>query len=119
MINEKTIKLCEKDVRMLYCAAAENYFEQLSGKSINDLNFKSQDDITRLAIATILAAYAKTNEDAPISSNDILYETNSTELTELFKALFELRMKWYEVPKVVEEDIKNEQEETKESEKNA
>ena len=119
MINEKTIKLCGKDVRLLYCAATENGFEQISGKSINDINFKSQDDITRLAVAAILAAYSRTNEDAPVTSNEILYETNSKELTELFKALLELRMEWYDLPKVVKEEVEKEQEASGDGSKNA
>lgn len=120
MNNEKTIKLCGKDVRLRYCAATENGFEQISGKSINDINFNSQDDITRLAVAAILAAYAMKNEDAPVTSDDILYNATSTELTELFTAIFQLRAEWYATPKVVEEAIKAEQEEENEDEpKNA
>ena len=119
MNNEKTIKLCGKDVKLRYCAATENGFEQISGKSINDINFNSQDDITRLAVAAILAAYACNNEDAPITSDDILYNATSTELTELFKTIFELRMAWYDTPKIVADALKEEQTDDEEAPKNA
>lgn len=109
MTNEKTINICGKDVRLRYCAATETGFEQLAGKSIGNIDYQSQEDLMRLSVSAILAAYTRTKEDAPISSEDLMYEAKPAEIVELFKAVLEARAAWYDVPLVLEESIKSEQ----------
>ncbi len=41
MTTEKTIQILGKDVRLRYCAATENGFEQLRKKSVSEIDFKS------------------------------------------------------------------------------
>lgn len=108
MTNEKTITICGKEVKLRYCAATETGFEQLAGKSIGDLDFNSQEDLLRLSVAAIIAAYQRNNEESPIEAKEILYEAMPAEIVELFKAIFELRAAWYDIPLVLENAIKAE-----------
>lgn len=99
---EKKIEILGKEVRLRYCAATENGFEQLRGKSIYRIDFESQEDLIALVIASLVAAYARTEEEAPITSDDILYECNPADIIKLVKVVMELRAEWYQVPKVIE-----------------
>lgn len=108
MTNEKTITICGKEVRLRYCAATENGFELMSGKKIYEIDFQSQEDLTRLAIASIIAAYERDGQDAPIETKEILYDATPAEIVELFKTTMELRAAWYEVPLVLKEQIEAE-----------
>ena len=119
MISEKTIQICGKDVQMRYCAAAETGYERLSGQSSdifvpeverddegNITNVKQRakaDDYIKLAIAAIIAAYARQNEESPITADDIMYDATPQEVTTLITTVIELRAKWYEIPSVVKQ----------------
>ena len=123
---------------MIYCAATENGFESISDNSINvflptygrddDGNMivtepakAKVSDFIALAIAGIIAAYAMSNEEAPINMDDVLYHINAKERDELLTAIIELRADWYGIPKVVAEELEKEAEniEEGEQEKNA
>lgn len=127
MNNEKTISIFGKEVKLLYCAATENGYEELSdGKSIsvfvptfgkdeNGETFISEPakanigDFVKLAMAGIIAAYARDKKEMPVTMNEILYNSTPTERNELITAIVTLRNEWYGVPKVLEESIKEEQ----------
>ena len=135
MIAEKTITICGKEVKMRYCAAAETGYESLSGNSIavfsptfgkdddgNDIitepaKATTQDYLT-LAVAAIVAAYARGNEEPPVTSEDILYDAAPTEVAELLTTVVMLRVEWYKVPDVVKPDIQPDERKGKKS-KNA
>lgn len=120
MTTEKTIQICGKQVTMRYCAATETGYEKISGKSSaifvpeiekdEDGNIKSvkqnakTEDFIILAVAAIIAAYQRKKEDAPITADDIIYEANPEEVTELLKTICELRNEWYNIPAVVNTD---------------
>lgn len=104
MTTEKTIQILGKDVRLRYCAATENGFEQLRKKSVYDIDFKSNEDLTALALAAIIAAYARKDEESPITSDELLYDARPADIIELVKTVIELRAAWYEVPAVVIEE---------------
>ena len=118
MNNEKSITICGKEVKLRYCTAAENGFESLAKKSIGDIDFKKQEDLLMLAIASIIAAYKRNDEEPPIDTKEILYDAKPAEIVELFKATLEARAAWYEVPTVLEESIKAEQTGQEEQPKN-
>jgi len=119
MIAEKTIKICGKEVQMRYCAAAETGYERLSGQSSDifvpdvekdeDGNIKNviqkakADDYIKLAIAAIIAAYARKEQDPPITADDIIYDAEPEEVSALITSVVELRAKWYNIPTVVSE----------------
>lgn len=109
MNNEKSITICDKEVKLRYCAATETGFEMNAKKSIADIDFNSQEDLLRLSVAAIIAAYQRDGQEAPIESKDILFDAKPAEIIELFKAVIELRAAWYNVPFVLEESIKAEQ----------
>lgn len=120
MISEKTIQICGKDVQMRYCAAAETGYERLSGQSsdifvpeverddegnITSVKQRAKaDDYIKLSIAAIIAAYARQNEESPITADDIMYDATPQEVTTLITTVIELRAKWYEIPSVVKQD---------------
>lgn len=122
-MTEKTITICGKEVKMIYCAATENGYEFISGKSIDVFipkfckNEKGEDiiaepanatraDYMMLGIAGITAYYSKQDEEPPIVSKDILYDATPTEVANLITSIVELRAEWYGIPKVVEEQLK-------------
>lgn len=123
-MNKKEITICGHQVKLMYCAASEQGFEDLSGKSINDLDFTKSKDIMNLSLACIVAAYTAEDKEPPIKSEDILYRATSKELTDLYLTVINLRSAWYNVPAVVSEKLKQESEgmtdeEKAEAEKNA
>ena len=118
-MTEKTITLCGKQVKVIYCAAAENGFETLSGKSINDLDFTRSQDLLHLALACIIAAYTRDKQGPPISGDDLLFNATPQELTDLYLTVINLRNEWYGVPKVVEEQLEQEAAQTTDEEKEA
>lgn len=124
MLKEKTITICGKEVRMCYCAATEIGYEGLSNKSISvftptpidwdaegkpvkfDPPAATTEDYIMLALSAIIAAYAKDNEQAPITDADIMYDATPQEVSELLKTVAILRMEWYKVPDVVKPEFK-------------
>lgn len=103
-----TLQLCGQEVRIAYCAASENGFEDISGKSITDIDFRSNRDLLNLALACIIAAYAADDQDSPVTAKDLLYKATPQELTELYKQAFTLRAEWYGLPKVVADQLNDE-----------
>ena len=119
---------------MRYCAASETGYELLSnGKSSEvftpiierDDNGEvvkveppkaTADDYIKLAIASIIAAYERNDEEIPISGKDIMYDAEPQDISELITSVIELRNKWYTVPKTVPD---SEFEESDEKQKNA
>lgn len=130
-MKEKKIKIDGKDVSMIYCAATENGFESMSGKSINvfvpefgkDENGKTVvvapakailGDFVTLAIAGIIAAYTWKGEEMPLTAEYILYSATPFERNDLITSIVELRQEWYAIPEVVEDTIKKESESAEE-----
>lgn len=116
MKTEKTITICGKEVKLLYCAATENGYEQLAGQSINDLDFRKQSDLLKLALAAIISAYSRDKQEPPITYSDLLYNAEPKDITQLIIAVIELRAEWYNVPLVV---AKHADDEKPEEQKNA
>lgn len=116
-MNKKTIRLCGKDVDLIYCAASEQGFETLAGKSINDLDFTLSTDIMKLSLACITAAYSVNNQNPPIDSKELLYDITPQELTDLYLTVINLRAEWYNVPAVVANELKKEADQMTDSEK--
>lgn len=123
-MNEKIIEIGGKSVKMLYCAATENGYEDITGKSINvfvpefgqdengnDIITKPADakigDYISLAIAGIVSAYTRDNEELPISDTYILYNATPEERNMLITAIVELRNAWYHLPVVVADKRKS------------
>lgn len=124
-MTERKITICGKEVTMIYCAATENGFEQISRKSIACFvpTFETNDkgktvikepakamigDYIMLAFAGIVASYTKKKEEPPISSEEILYEATPQERNDMLAAVTELRNEWYGITAVVEETLNKE-----------
>jgi hypothetical protein len=130
MKAEKTITICGNEVAMRYCTAAETGYEQLSGKSaeifIPDIEKDADGNVTRvtqraktddyikLSIAAIIAAYARRGEDAPVTTEDIIFDATPKEVSDMLTTVIQLRNQWYDIPTVV----KPETEESPEQQKN-
>ena len=124
-MKEREISICGKQVKMIYCTATENTFEEISGKSISVFvpkfgkDEEGKDIITEpaeakigdyvsLAIAGIVAAYVKDKKDTPISTEDVLYNCPPAERNDMIVTITELRNEWYSIPKVVADTIEAE-----------
>ena len=127
MTPQKEITINGQQVMMIYCTATENGFEEISRKSINVFlpTFGTDEegntiikeaapctigDWVTLAMAAIVAAYTKDGGEVPVSSEYMLYESTPQERNDLITSIVELRNEWYGVPKVVEEQMKQEAE---------
>ncbi len=122
MIAEKTIALLGHDVKMRYCAATETGYEQLTGKIVAEVfnprpagtaedgtplfnpPLANTDDYISLGMSAIVAAYARVDEQPPITSEAIIYEASPKEITAIMTAVMELRAKWYDVPATIPEN---------------
>lgn len=126
-MKKETITICGKKVDMLYCAAAETGYEKLSGKSsevfipkramsgdqpVNDSDGNPiynapealLDDYIKLAVSAIIAAYAKDGKDAPITTEEILYDAGPNDITTLVATVARLRNEWYTIPAALQND---------------
>jgi hypothetical protein len=121
MNPERTITIRDKEVKMRYCAATETGFESLSKNKIEvftptvseyDEDGKpvkieppaaTSDDYIKLALAAIVAAYARTEEEPPITADDILYDATPQEVTLLLTTVIQLRAEWYQLPASIPE----------------
>lgn len=119
-MKSREIEILERKVMVGYCAATENAYERMTGKSIEVFNPDKEgevhatiEDVMYLAIGGIIAYYASINEDAPIVDKDILFEASPTDRKTLMDAIVELRFDWYGIPAAVYEKIKKEQSEAK------
>lgn len=113
------------ELKMLYCAAAETGYEQLSGKSSDvfcaqrgtDGVEKAEvippaaklDDYIKLAISSIIAAYSRDGQESPVSAEQILYDCTSQDVTLLVTTVLQLRNEWYRIPEVVGSEAKAEE----------
>jgi hypothetical protein len=119
MIPEKTIRICDRDVTLRYCAATETGFEQLAQKPItvfkpiitrddagNIIETKAgpatSEDYIKLATAAIIAAADYRETEAPIGVKQILFETTPGDISTLITTVIELSAQWYQVSPVVQ-----------------
>lgn len=109
---------------MRYCSASETGFEQIAGKSSDVFSFHREgeelkaptatlDDYTKLAIASIVAAYQRNNEEPPITTKYIMYDATSTEINDMITTVIALRNEWYKVPEIAVEKTEEEDEKPK------
>lgn len=132
MIAERTINICGKDVKIRYCAATETGYETISGKpatifmpditkdakgNIISIETKAEtEDYIKLALAAIIAAYARDNQKAPIQSEEIMYDAQPKDVILLIKTVTELRNEWYDIPSIIKPD-ENQTEENQDEDK--
>lgn len=126
-MTQKEITLNGQQVEMIYCAATENGFETISGKSIEvfvptfgeDADGNTiitepakctMGDFVMLAVAAIIAAYTRRKEKVPVTDEYILYDATPDERNALITTIVELRREWYKVPDVVNDTLKKEAE---------
>ena len=129
-MTKKEITICGKQVEIFYCTATENGFERMSGKQINVFlpTFKTDEngnqvidkmpeatneDYLYLALSGIVAADTYYERDTTITSKEILYEAKPAERNALVQAIIELRSEWYDIPKIVADIVKRENEKAK------
>ena len=135
MNKETTINILGREVRMLYCLAAETGYEQLNGKSSavfvpqiekddkdNIISIHQQatiDDYVKLAIGCIIAAYTRKGEEVPITAEEIMYDCSPAEAKLLITTVNELRAAWYFVPEVAKSNEQPTDEKPDAEQKNA
>lgn len=126
----KEITICGHQVEMIYCAATENAYEDITNRSIGVFvpkfgkNDKGEDvviekpkatigDFIALGMAGIIAAYTRKGEPVPIEYENILFDATPEERNCVLDAIVELRNEWYKTPKAVEDLLKKEAEANK------
>lgn len=129
-MTKKEITICGRQVEIFYCTATENGFERMSGKQTNVFlpTFKTDEngnqvidkmpeatneDYLYLALSGIVAADTYYDRDTTITSKEILYEAKPAERNALVQAIIELRSEWYDIPKIVADIVKRENEKAK------
>lgn len=127
---ERTLKIGNQDVRMMYCTASETGYENMSGKSVEVFMVRTMydddgkqigfepplatlSDYITLAMASIVAAYAAKDQEPPINSNYVLFEATAEEAKLLVDTVAELRAEWYHIPDVVKTDKQDKDEKPK------
>ena len=105
MNNEATLNINGQDIRMLYTAAAEKGFEDMTGQSsaVFMNNGKIYDWVT-LGLACIVAAYAKKDEEPPVKDTDLMNEASPLEIATAFATFLKLRGDFYHLPAGEPED---------------
>lgn len=120
-MTEKNINICGQEVRICYCAATENGFEQITGKSISifvptfgkDNEGKTiitepakamTGDWMFLGVAGIIAAYSRDNQEPPVDTDKVLFDATPEDVSNLITSIVELRNMWYKVPEIVPKD---------------
>ena len=120
-MTEKKITICGQEVRICYCAATENGFEQITGKPISifvPMFGKDEEgktiikepanamtgDWMFLGVAGIIAAYSRDNQEPPVDTDKVLFDATPEDVSNLITAIVELRNQWYKVPEVVPKD---------------
>ena len=102
-MKETKINICGKEVGMAYCMAAEQGFEEISGKSFAEFDPKKQKDLLSLLTGCIIAYYQAHDSEAPITAKDILFDATPVEIGGSLTALAKIREEWYSVPSTVEQ----------------
>lgn len=116
MIQEKTITILGKEVRMRYCAAAETGYEKLSGRGMDIFSRSgepTQQDFIYLGYAAIIAAYSRDHKEPPVSAEEILFDVQPQEIIELISTVVALRNAWYQVPEVMDDQKAEEEDDPK------
>ena len=120
-MTEKKITICGQELDVCYCAATENGFEQITGKSISVFvptlgkNENGETIVTEpakalsgdwmfLGIAGIIAAYSRKAQEPPIDTDSVLYDASPEDVAALITTIIELRTAWYKVPEIVPKD---------------
>lgn len=98
-MEKKTIKLAGKACGVAYCYATELAFHQYTGKNVEDLDAKSPEDIIYLLLAAITSRYDADGKEPPIADRDIMSRATPQEIVEATRTVFDLRARWYGMPK--------------------
>lgn len=101
-MKEKKITICGKEVGIAYCMATEQTFEELTDKSIRQLNPERERDLLLLSLAAVMVYASYHKQEAELSVEDLLYKASPKEVQTLVSEVAELRNEWYEVPKTLD-----------------
>lgn len=98
-MEKTTIKLAGKPCGAAYCYATELAFHRYTGKNVEDLDTKSPEDIIYLLLSAIAARYEADGGEPPVTDRDILARATPAEIVDATRAVFDLRARWYGLPK--------------------
>ena len=106
---KKEITLCGKQIHIAYCYATEISFKILTDEDINDymqeaysvIQAERMPDIdksVKLILSAITAYYESKEEEPPIGSKELLYESTPTEIGNALGVILGMRVEFYYVP---------------------
>lgn len=105
-MNTSTIKICGQTVKVAYCYAAEIAFYNYTGVSIDKFDAENPQHVVFLIMACIFAYYnakAHEGEGHDLTDEQLLYEAKPEEIVAAFKAVLELRQRWYGIDAAAEQ----------------
>ena len=90
-----------------------NVIKDDEGNVVSVEQHATTEDFLKLAVAAIIAAYARIGEESPVSTDDILYEAQPADVTLMMTTVIELRNEWYKVPETVKPEMEEQEEDKK------
>lgn len=98
-MEKRDITICGKAVTIAYCFDTEINFHNKANTSIENFDGNNPEHIQHLIMAAIKAYYEFAGTDAPITENELRFNSEPEEIIDALAAFFDLRALWYKMPK--------------------
>lgn len=97
---KKTINILGESITIAFNMASLIGFEEITGKSFNEINMGMTKDTLALSMAVIIA----NNPDTQITANALMTEASGKEISELTQAVTAAFMEWNTIPETLSDD---------------
>ena len=97
---KKTINILGESITIAFNMASLIGFEEITGKSFNEINIGMSKDTLALSIAVIIA----NNPDTQITANALMTEASGKEISELTQAVTAAFIEWDTIPETLSDD---------------
>ena len=97
---KKTINILGESITIAFNMASLIGFEEITGKSFNEINMGMTKDTLALSMAVIIA----NNPDTQITANALMTEASGKEISELTQAVTAAFIEWDTIPETLSDD---------------
>ena len=97
---KKTINILGESITIAFNMASLIGFEEITGKSFNEINIGMSKDTLALSIAVIIA----NNPDTQITINALMTQASGKEISELTQAVNAAFIEWNTIPETLSDD---------------
>lgn len=87
-----------KEVGVAWCEATEIAFYKYTSKGVSEFDANNPEHVLYLILSAVLAYYQHRREEAPIKSDDLLYDTTAAERGKAMEVISNLITEWYKIP---------------------